>query len=134
MMTSPDTIGLLKALPVVSALVKFTVRVFCRAGKDFKIVRLNKRDRVPIPLPLTVSRIWVRPAGWSVDFCNKPIYWHHILKSGEVSDCIRTCDTIFGDPASYRYDQRRNGHVINGDLQQGKQHATCTCIIQLFFK
>ncbi len=72
------------------------------AGKDFKIVRLAEHSRVPIPLPLTVSRIWVRPAGWSVDFCNKPIYWHHILKAGDVSDSIRTCDTIFGDPASYR--------------------------------
>ncbi|CAH1798376.1 unnamed protein product [Owenia fusiformis] len=67
-------------------------------------ISLDAKSSIPIPLPCVWSRIWVRPIGcWSVDYCNRPISWQHILKPGDVYDGIRTCDTRAAEDGSYRF-------------------------------
>lgn len=56
-----------------------------------------------LPLAYVHARIKLRPVGWSLDWCNKPIHWTHIKKPGEFNDSTRTCDTIGSERDTYRF-------------------------------
>jgi vacuolar protein sorting-associated protein 13D len=56
-----------------------------------------------LPLAYVHARMKLRPVGWSLDWCNKPIHWSHIKKPGEYNDSTRTCDTIGAERDTYRF-------------------------------
>lgn len=66
-------------------------------------IRVKANCRQPVPLSFVHARIRLRPVGWSLDWCNKPILWSHIKKPGEYSDSTRTCDTIGAEKDTYRF-------------------------------
>ncbi|XP_013405463.1 vacuolar protein sorting-associated protein 13D-like isoform X2 [Lingula anatina] len=55
-----------------------------------------------IPVPLVHCRLHARPRGWSMAYCQKPIYWTHVQKPGEVRDSLRSCHTVNGE-GIYRF-------------------------------
>ncbi|XP_055954862.1 intermembrane lipid transfer protein VPS13D-like [Patella vulgata] len=59
---------------------------------------LNILPNVPTALPLSrvYDRLWARPLELSLNFCDQPIQWEHVLCKGEVSNGIKQCDPIQG--------------------------------------
>ena len=59
-------------------------------------VTLPINQPTPIPLLCVHSRLLARPADWQVHYCNRPIQWQHVMKPGEYSDGIRSCNSLEG--------------------------------------
>ena len=65
------------------------------AGKHVTVT-LPINQPTPIPLLCVHSRLLARPADWQVHYCNRPIQWQHVMKPGEYSDGIRSCNSLEG--------------------------------------
>ncbi|XP_076466689.1 LOW QUALITY PROTEIN: intermembrane lipid transfer protein VPS13D-like [Babylonia areolata] len=50
----------------------------------------------PIPLSCVNSRLLARPSDWQVHYCNRPLQWQHVMRPGEYSDGIRSCNSLEG--------------------------------------
>ena len=77
------------------------------AVKEVEMMRIQPQSKLAVPLPNVMWKVQVRPAGWSLNWANKPIYWQHVLRPGEVNNAMMHCSTPGGDKeiASYRYVQ-----------------------------
>ncbi|KAL8611447.1 hypothetical protein ACOMHN_014502 [Nucella lapillus] len=64
-------------------------------GKHVSIT-LPINQPTPIPLSSVHSRLLARPSDWQVHYCNRPLQWQHVMKPGEYSDGIRTCNAMEG--------------------------------------
>ncbi|XP_064629557.1 intermembrane lipid transfer protein VPS13D-like isoform X2 [Lineus longissimus] len=92
------------------------------AGEKSHFVYLESNSTMPIPLAYVTHRIWARPLGcWSVDFCNKPIHWQHVMRPGEIRDSIRTCNTQNGEQETYRFcvAVKREGYPAESHVKKG---------------
>ena len=76
-----------------------------------KVLRLADKETLPIPLPYTSAKMWIRPLSWKVDFCNPSVFWPRMLKPGELTDLQLKCNEIVkegedgdnGDLNGYRF-------------------------------
>ena len=84
-------------LSLCSVSLCWLLRVFgsVPAGKHVTVT-LPINQPTPIPLLCVHSRLLARPADWQVHYCNRPIQWQHVMKPGEYSDGIRSCNSLEG--------------------------------------
>ncbi|ELT97897.1 hypothetical protein CAPTEDRAFT_149660 [Capitella teleta] len=75
----------------------------CLPHINGETVQVKANCMKALPLAYVHARIKLRPVGWSLDWCNKPIHWTHIKKPGEFNDSTRTCDTIGSERDTYRF-------------------------------
>ena len=75
--------------------------MFRFAGNEKTLV-VKQGAKQAVPIPLVHSRMWIRPQGWSLDWCKQPVLWQHVNTPGEPSDSMKSCTTIFSEKASYR--------------------------------
>ena len=70
-------------------------------GKEV-VLQLQPDCKLAVPLGLAASLIWVKPTGWSVDYCNNAIQWQNVQKPGQFRNTVTGCDTLFGGKNTYR--------------------------------
>jgi len=57
---------------------------------------------MPLPLEFVYSKLWVRPSGWSLDWCCTPIEWQAVTKPGDIQDSFKKCNQIGSNSSPYR--------------------------------
>ncbi|ESO83243.1 hypothetical protein LOTGIDRAFT_176257, partial [Lottia gigantea] len=52
----------------------------------------------PTPLPLysVYYKLWARPFELSLNYCEQPIKWLHVINKGQIDDSIKQCNPIEG--------------------------------------
>ena len=69
---------------------------------DHKLL-VNAGKKLPIPLSQVHCQVYVRPMGWSLDWCRTPLTWHNVTRPGNHADFNRHCGTKGGEMATYRF-------------------------------
>ncbi|XP_030843346.1 vacuolar protein sorting-associated protein 13D-like [Strongylocentrotus purpuratus] len=64
---------------------------------------LEPNQKVAIPLPCVSWDIYLRPKGWAVSYCDKPLLWRQAQCPGDSKSFPMECRTDSGDSGIFRF-------------------------------
>nr|XP_054769178.1 intermembrane lipid transfer protein VPS13D-like [Lytechinus pictus] len=64
---------------------------------------LEPNQLVAIPLPCVSWDIYLRPKGWAVSYCDKPLLWRQVQYPGDSKSFPMECRTDSGDSGIFRF-------------------------------